>query len=341
MGGGSAPEPDKNIGLAALRTAEIGEDYLSWMQDQAQITNRWANEDRARYKETYEPLQDQFIAEAQGYDTPERRTQQATAAVADVEQQAQIARAAQDRRMAAMGVTPGSGRFEDQTRRTEMDTALAKAGAGNITRRRVEDTGRALRANAVNMGSGFAVNPATSIGISNSGMSSGANAAMSGNQRMGDLLNQDYQNRYNAWAADQQQGAGLWGALGTIAGALPWTTMLSSKEAKENKRPETGILDALKDVPVERWNYKEGLGDGGEHVGPYAEDMAEKMGVGDGKTIKFQDALGITMGAVKELDEKVDQIAEAVGAANVVPMKKKPGKGRGVDLGITPEEQVA
>ncbi|WP_417724557.1 tail fiber domain-containing protein [Salipiger sp.] len=317
-GGGSAPKPDKNIGIAALRTAEIGEDYLAWMQGQAEVTNEWADEDRARYQEVFQPLQDDFIAEAQAYNSPERRAAFESAAVADVEQQTDIARAVQERDMMAKGIDPRSGRYDASRRRVEMDAALGKAGAATTARRFNEQTGRALRADALNMGSGFAVNPATSIGLSNSGMASGASAAQRGNEQMGSLLNMDYQNRMSAWQTQQQQGAGLWGAVGTvggaIAGALPWTAMLSSKEAKTNKRKAPGILDSLKDVPVEAWDYKQGRGDGGTHIGAYAEDVHKSLGVGDGKTIPVPDAVGIAWKGIKELNAKVDKIAAKVAA---------------------------
>ena len=66
------------------------------------------------------------------------------------------------------------------------------------------------------------------------------------------------------------------------------------------------MLDALKRMPVEAWKYKAGEGDGGEHVGAYAQDFKKATGLGDGESINVIDALGVTMGAVKELAETVD-----------------------------------
>lgn len=42
MGGSSAPRPDPNIGIAALKSAELGEKMLGWMKDQSDVTNQWA-----------------------------------------------------------------------------------------------------------------------------------------------------------------------------------------------------------------------------------------------------------------------------------------------------------
>ena len=67
-------------------------------------------------------------------------------------------------------------------------------------------------------------------------------------------------------------------------------------------------------MPVEQWTYNKGQGDGGTHVGPYAEDFTAATGMGDGKTIKAQDAFGVTAGAVKELAAKVNRIEAMIGS---------------------------
>ena len=64
-------------------------------------------------------------------------------------------------------------------------------------------------------------------------------------------------------------------------------------------------------MPVDKWRYKPGRGDGGEHVGPYAQDFAAATGQGDGKSIDMISAIGVTMGAIRDLDKKVDKMARA------------------------------
>lgn len=304
-GGGSAPAPDPRVGEAAVRSAQLGEDYLAWMQDQSDITNGWALEDRERYQSVFEPLQDAFIDEAQSYDSPERRAAEARRASADVSQQAAAADDARSRSMARMGVDPRSGRYAETSRTADIQTGLAKAGAETLARDRVESQGRALRADAVNLGSGFAVNPATSMGMSTGAMSSGFQGAMQGQGQMGSLLNSDYRNRLSAWQANNAQSNGLMGGLGSMAGMA---IAMSSKDYKENKKPVRGVLEVIKEMPVEEWDYKPGIADGGRHVGPYAEDFKAATGLGDGRSINLQDQLGITLGAVQELAEKVDDL---------------------------------
>lgn len=308
---GSAPKPDKNIGKAALQNSKLGKDYLNFMKGQARISNRWASQDRARYKSVFEPLQDQFIEEAQGYDTPERRNAEAGRSVAAIERQAGLARDARLRDQRRAGVDPRSGRADAADRRDALNVALSKAGADETARRAVEAEGRALRGQAVNLGSGFAVNPATSLSLSNSAASSGFNGAMQGNRDYMNGLNTQWQQGMQAHQANQQSQSDLLGGLGSIAGMGMF--MMSSKDAKEDKRPVRGVLEALEDMPVEKWKYKDGMGDGGEHIGPYAEDFQKATGKGDGKTIPVVDAIGVTMGAVKELSAKVDKLAKSRG----------------------------
>lgn len=320
--GGGAPAPDPRIGEAALKSAELGEDYLDWMKGQSEIANEWAAEDRKRYKSVYEPLQDQFIQEAQDYDTAERRSQKSREAVADVASQAALADDARKRDLARMGVDPRSGRARASDKSVDLRVGLAKAGAANTARRQVEAEGRSLRANAVNMGSGFAVNPATSLQIANNAGASGFQGAMNGQRQMGSLLNTQYQQQMQQWGANQASTNSMMSGFGSIAGMA---VAMSSKEVKKDKAPARGVLEAVRKMPVEEWTYEAGVADGGRHIGPYAEDFKAATGKGDGKTIPLVDAIGVTMGAVQELAEKVDQIAGSGRGKG-----QKPKRSRGV-----------
>lgn len=316
--GKSAPRPDPAIGQAALRTAELGEEYLRWMQDQSQITTGWAREDRERYQNVFQPIEDRMISDAMNFDTPERRAQAADEARGDVRQQSAIARQAQERNLAAMGVNPASGRFAAEDRRATAGEALASAGAGNMARRQVETMGEARRANAANMGRGFAVNPATSMGLSANMVGSGFQGAMGGHQARGNMLNDLHRSEMASWQANQSMWGGIGQGLGSIIGALP---IFSSEDAKTDKKPTEGALDAVRGMRVEEWEYKEGMGDGGgqRHVGPYAEEFQQATGLGDGRSISVIDAIGVNMRATQELADKVDQLASQMGGKGRQP----------------------
>lgn len=362
-GGSSAPSPDPNIGKAAMKQAELGESWLNFAQEQFKVSNerqkeqdvlanqvtqqqldaskqaqQWATEDRDRYNNTFKPLEDQFIDKAQNWDSAERQQQLASEAKADVLNNASQQRQATERNMASMGVDPTSGRYAGVERAGENATALAAAGAENNARNTVRNQALSLQADAVNMGKGLAVNPASSLGLSTSagsaamqttagnnaqaaGLSSimgqGYQAAMTGYGNQANTLNQQYQNQLNAWQANQQQSNSLWGGLGSLAGM--GLMAFSSKEFKEDKRPATGSLEAVRRMPVGEWKYKDGIADGGEHIGPYAEDFQAATGKGNGKMINLMDAVGVTMGAVQQLDKKVDALAKGRG----LPQRKK------------------
>ena len=323
MGKSSAPKPDKRIGQAALRAADLGEEYLTWMQDQAQITKGWAEEDRARHQDTFLPLQDRMIQRAMDEDSPEQRAARASEAVADVRQQAEVGRDQRNRQMASKGVNPASGRFAGETRRAGMAEDLAAAGAANTARRQSDAMADGALANAVNLGQGLAVNPGTSMGISSGAAGQGFQGAMSGHQQMGNMLGQQYQTQMQAWQANQNMWGGVGTALGSIAGALPFQ---SSKDSKTKKRKSMGVLDAVKNMPVEEWEYKQGMGDGGgrKHVGPYAEDFQRATGLGNGREISVIDAVGVNMGATQELASQVDRLESKIDSMS----SKKSGRKR-------------
>ncbi|MFG1201754.1 tail fiber domain-containing protein [Xanthobacter aminoxidans] len=99
------------------------------------------------------------------------------------------------------------------------------------------------------------------------------------------------------------------GAIGTGAGLI-----FSDENAKENKEPATGTLEAVRSMPVQERDYKPGMGDGGRHIGTYAQHFEAATGKGDGRSIPVIDAIGVTMGAVKELDAKVEKLARGMPA---------------------------
>lgn len=362
MGGkkSKAPAPDPQIGEAAKMQAAIAGEWLDFSKEQFAIgnerqkdidaltkrvteqqlatqdqANAWAKEDRDRYKSVFQPMEDQYVKDAQNWDSAERQDKLASEAKADVMSSAAQQRGASQRSMAAMGVSPTSGRFAGVDRAGEMQTGLAAAGAQNTARNQVRSQGMAMRADALNIGKGLPSQAAGAAGLgltagssalngnlaanaswgqNNSIMGQGFSGAQAGYGQQANILNQQYQGQLSAWSAQQQANAsgtaGLWSGIGTAAGM--GMMAFSSKELKEDKTPVEGALDAVNSMPVEEWTYKEGVADEGRHIGPYAEDFQAATGKGDGKTINLMDAVGVNMKATQELSQKVDQVADAV-----------------------------
>lgn len=302
---------------------------------------QWAQQDRDRYNNTFVPAQDKFVQAAMNYDTPERQEQEAAEASADVQNSATKAREAQLRNAASLGINPASGRYAGLDQQAQLNTALADAGAQNQARKNVRDKALALQYQAANMGNMLpqqanqtvgiglgAGNGAIGLGQGNqqlfngsTGMvNSGYAGAMQGYQGMSNSLNNLYGNQLNAWQAQKQQeaqnssglGSFLGGALGFASNFLP-----SDKNLKKNKQkvPDGAGLEAIKDMPIEEWQYKPGVADESEHIGTYAQDFQKATGKGDGKTIPIVDAIGITMKAVQDVNNKVDKLGRAVGLA--------------------------
>jgi hypothetical protein len=307
----NAPKPDPRMAEAAVKSADTGEKYLDWMKNQAAVTNAWAAEDRARYKDVFQPIEDKFVADSVSYDTPDRRAAAAAAAGADTQQAITLQRKASERNLSSMGVNPASGRNTATAQKDAIQSGLAVSGSGEMARRHVEAEGYRRTAAATDLGRGLAVNPGTSMGLSTGAAGSGFSGAMQGYGQMGSILGQEYDQRMQTYNANMAGLSALAGGVGKVAGFF-----LSSKKAKENKKPitDTKALDALRKMPVEQWDYKPGMGDGGRHVGTYSEDFTKQTGLGDGKSLGVIDAIGVTMAGVKALDRKVGDLARSVGA---------------------------
>lgn len=268
-GGGSAPAPDPAVGRAAEANVELGKDWLAFAKEQfaqgnerQEVTdalntkvinqqlatqdqaNTWGQEDRARTKQVFQPVENEFIETAKTYATPEKQAEAAAAAKADVQANAAQQQQTSVRQMASMGINPNSGRFAGISRAQDTNVALAGAGAQNTARQIVRDKGLALKADAINMGKGLASSTAAAYGIgTNAGNSAVANNAsannsfnqngqimaqgfggnINANNSAGGMLNQLYGNQLNAWSAQQQANATSAAGTGQMIGTMVGT----------------------------------------------------------------------------------------------------------------------
>lgn len=361
------PEPDPAIGQAALDNIALGKEaqsfaetqYADAMERQGKLdalteevvasqmetqdrTNQWAIEDRSRYQNTFQPIEDQLVKEAMEYDTPEKQAAAAAEAKSSIMTEADTARDISDRRMASYGIKPGSGRWDGVDKAGETALALGSANAQNKARENVRNTGTALRTNVSNMGKGLPGQAlsAASLGLNagstatgnqsnsqnmsyNAGniMQQGFQAGMSGNSSGANMLGNLYGQQMSAYNADQEASGAFWSGLGSLAGTLGGAAIVagtggaaapvvaSSKDYKEDKQPiEWNAMEKINSMPVESWSYKDGISDGGDHIGPYAEDFHQATGQGDGKSIPLQDMMGLQLKAIQELGIEVAQL---------------------------------
>lgn len=139
-----------------------------------------------------------------------------------------------------------------------------------------------------------------------------ANSAMQANLGLGGLMNSAYGNEAQMYGS---QMAGLGQLMGTAAGfyGKPQGSgaVASSRDFKESKAPvDTGAaVEAFKRLDVDSWKYRDGIADGGRHVGPYAEDVQRELGdevAPGGKQIDVISMSGAQTAAIKGLAERLD-----------------------------------
>ena len=90
----------------------------------------WAKKDRARYENTFQPLEDNLIQDFQSYGTPERMAQERGRAMADVASNFDAQRRNALQRLESYGVDPSQTRNAalDVAMRTQQGAAMAAAG---------------------------------------------------------------------------------------------------------------------------------------------------------------------------------------------------------------------
>lgn len=261
----SDPPPPPDLGPSAEASIEVArmnqqmaQEQLQWSREQdamnretlnrvldiqlpaMEIQNEIAEAERKRYEEVFRPMEDAFVEEAKNYDTPERRAMERAKAMADVSTQFNAQRENALRRLEGYGgVDPTVARSGalDIGVRTEQAKATVAAATG--ADKRVEDTGRALRSDAINLGRGALSNAAGFYGaavnagsaaqgnaLNTTNTGAGAvqsalgfsNAALSGYGQGANIMSQGFNNSMASWNAGQQQTAGLLQGIGGIAG---------------------------------------------------------------------------------------------------------------------------
>lgn len=213
----------------------IGDKVTNFAMGQMEKMAGWADADRKRYENIYQPLEDQAAARAQDYASPERQEYEAGRAEAQVADKYRAARDAAQDRLEAFGVDPSQLRSGALDLGTRVAEASAQVGAGNAARTQTEMYGDQLMANAIATGKGYpgqALAAAGGAGSSgnqavNTGLATTASGAQTmgtaptwqglGNQGLGQwgqFLNAQWQSQLQKQQADQQASSGIGSALG-------------------------------------------------------------------------------------------------------------------------------
>jgi len=131
-------------------------------------------------------------------------------------------------------------------------------------------------------------------------------------------LNQQGQNlNYQGQVANANGQNQMMGALGSAA--IMAMMMMSSRDLKDDEG-EQGVqetLDAVMSLPLHRWHYK---GDDRSHIGTFAEDFHEALGLPESPAISAIDMFGALLGAVQAIGkrlEKLESKISSIGELNV------------------------
>ena len=189
----SKPQQERLYDLAS-RVANQQMDISS--QNQQHASQQWNY-----YDQTYKPLEQRMVREAETYDSKARQEQQAGQATADVRAQMNNVTAQQNRALTGMGVNPNSGRFVGLNKSQGIQSAASQAGAATGARNAVVDKGIGLRAGAAGFGRNMPNTAAQSYGLATN-----AGSAAVGSQNTGfmagtaypGLLNSGFGNMINA-----------------------------------------------------------------------------------------------------------------------------------------------
>lgn len=144
------------------------------LQETQDFADQASREDRARYKDVYQPLENQMIADAKSYNSGERQDRDVGRAQAGVAQQFNAQRNNATQRLAAFGVNPNSLKYAALDIGMGAQEAATKASAANQAYITDEAMGRALNSEAINVGRGL---PGQSVGFGQLGIQAGNSAA--------------------------------------------------------------------------------------------------------------------------------------------------------------------
>ena len=287
MGGKSAPAPDYS-GLEALGREQLAfskQQYADMKPLAEQVFGQqmaaqqqqmdFAAEDRARSIGVFRPLEDQFIQEAQAFNTDARRQELASQAAAASANAFQNIQAQQARGLAARGVNPNSGAARGADRSAALMASAQRANAMTGARTAARQEGRALQATAIGLGNPLAANSLNAYAGATGAGTAGLNSAMApGNQYM-QGLGQAGQTMGSVAGMQNQaymqsiatKGEMLGTALGTGLGAYG---AISDRRLKENIE----VIGAYEELDLTKYKFNY-IGDNNVHVGVMADEVAE------------------------------------------------------------------
>ena len=163
-----------NVVGSALADDSGGSQATSAASDAAGMQAQIAKEQWNKYQEIYDPLESQYVKEAQNYDTPENYAKAAGEASATTSEQFSKAR---DRLNRTPGLDPSQGAYTANLMGLNLAQAATDATQQNAARQKVKDTAFARKTDALSLGKGLPAQASASLANSASANMGLANAA--------------------------------------------------------------------------------------------------------------------------------------------------------------------
>lgn len=287
-------------------------------------------------REIFRPVELETVRDAMEYGDEVDQEEAASQALAQADQSYANTREATKMARESAGIDPSSGRTISSDRALDVAEAVGKTAAANNARTTVKDKGIALRSGVANFGRGMANTAAGAFsGAVGAGSASTANAGAGVGTALqgGQFAAQGFGAGQQAVGTQMQANAANAGLMtqsfnntqtqlnnvGQLLGAGAQAYMMFS--ARGLKRPVAKVdgekaREGLEAAPVEVWDYKEGVADGGRHVGPYADDMNKQFGdsvAPGGQQIDVISNLGVHHAAIADMSRELKKMKKIVG----------------------------
>lgn len=290
MGGKSQPAPDygpsvelgnRQLAFAERQYAEMKPlaERIAAQQTASQEQQMQQAQDYYKYQqETFRPLEQGLVRQAQEYDTEANRERIASQAAADTARAFGTAEGMTARNLARRGVGPGSGNAMAMQNQNALSLASARAGAMTGARTQAEQLGYARKLDVTGLGRGLAgASTAAYSGATGAGTAGLATSMAPGTQLQqgyaqtgvtrGNVLGSQV-SQFNAGQAAEAEVMGALVGAGTTA-AFKYSDRRLKEKIELVGRDEHTML------PLYEFEYKNGSGR--RYLGVMADDVEKRF----------------------------------------------------------------
>ena len=184
------------------------QDFMGQAMPAMEESFSWAREQRDRFNEYVMPQMQSLFSDAETYASKAEEDRQRGTAIQDVKSATEAQRASQLRKLESYGVDPSETRYKALDKTAGIAEAGMSAMAANQAGERTKQIGRGLRADAINVGTGFLNDARQSAQLGTNIGAGGLNAA-GGAATSGAMAAQSALPYMQQASSSNAQGAGI------------------------------------------------------------------------------------------------------------------------------------